>query len=89
MPSRRSDEAGPQARPQAFRYAGLGVQFSAVIGVFAWAGWWVDGKLGSAPWLLIVGVFLGFLGGLISLVHKIPSSTKKSSATERSSDQSS
>jgi F0F1-type ATP synthase assembly protein I len=64
------------------------MQFSAVIGVFAWAGWWLDGKLGSAPWLLIVGVFLGFLGGLISLVSKIPSSTKKSSATERSREHS-
>lgn len=89
MPSRHTDEAGPQARPQAFRYAGLGVQFAAVIGVFAWAGWWVDSKLGSEPWLLIVGVFLGFLGGLISLVSKVPSSTKKKSATDRSREHSS
>jgi F0F1-type ATP synthase assembly protein I len=54
-----------------FRYAGLGTQFAAVIGLFAWLGWWADGKLGTSPWLLLVGVFLGFLGGLVSIVKKV------------------
>lgn len=54
------------------RYASLGMQFAATIGLFAWAGWWLDGKLGTRPIALIVGVLLGFVGGLVSLVHKVP-----------------
>ena len=67
MPSR------PNSRGQRDlnRYAGVGVQFAATIGVFAFAGYWADGKLGSSPWLMIVGVFVGFGGGLASLVSKL------------------
>jgi len=54
------------------RYAGVGCQFGATIVLFAAAGWWLDGKLGSSPWLLIVGVFTGFGGGLYALVKKVP-----------------
>jgi F0F1-type ATP synthase assembly protein I len=31
-------------------------------------GWWVDGQLGSAPWLLVLGVILGFVVGIWHLV---------------------
>ncbi|MEZ6065222.1 MAG: AtpZ/AtpI family protein [Planctomycetaceae bacterium] len=30
-------------------------------------GWWADGFWGVAPWLVIVGAILGFLGGMLSL----------------------
>lgn len=76
MPS-RTPARGPS---DLNRYAGVGVQFAGTIGVFAYAGYWADGKLGSSPWLMIVGVFLGFGGGLTSLVHKISPSTRPSDA---------
>ena len=41
------------------------------IGVFALGGHWLDGRLGSDPWLLILGVFVGFALGLVSLVSKL------------------
>jgi F0F1-type ATP synthase assembly protein I len=41
------------------RFAGFGVQFVAAILVFLYLGRWVDGKLGTAPLFLIVGVFVG------------------------------
>lgn len=31
-------------------------------------GWWVDDKLGSAPWLLILGVIVGFVVGIVHLL---------------------
>ena len=40
------------------RYAGLGFQFAATLLLFGAAGWWLDGKLGTDPWLLIAGIFL-------------------------------
>lgn len=53
------------------RYSGLGLQFAATIGVFALAGRWLDGRLGSSPWMLIGGVFLGFGLGLYSMITKM------------------
>jgi ATP synthase protein I len=57
------------------RYAGVGFQFGAAIILFALGGWWLDKRLGTTPWFLILGVFLGFGGGLYSLVKKVPGAT--------------
>jgi F0F1-type ATP synthase assembly protein I len=65
------------------RYAGLGLQFGAVITVLALAGAWADSKLGSAPWLLLGGVALGFFGATLSLVRHVPSSSSKPGAKPR------
>lgn len=53
------------------RLAGIGVQFGAVISLFALAGYWLDDRMGSSPWLLLLGVLLGFVGGTISLVKAV------------------
>ena len=53
-----------------YRYAGVGLQFAATLAVFALLGWWGDGKLGTSPWLLLIGVFAGFGLGFYSLVSK-------------------
>ena len=60
----------PSAFDDSIRYAGVGLQFAATMAAFALLGWWIDGKLGSRPWLLLVGVFAGFGLGFYSLVSK-------------------
>ena len=40
-------------------FAGLGLQFVIAILGGLYAGQWLDRKLGTAPWLLIIGVFTG------------------------------
>lgn len=40
-------------------FAGVGLQFGIIIVVFAFGGIWLDRKLGTSPWLVIVGVFGG------------------------------
>jgi F0F1-type ATP synthase assembly protein I len=39
---------------------GVGIGFLVECGLFAALGWWLDGKFGTNPWLLITGVGLGF-----------------------------
>ena len=46
--------------PGAAQYAGLGVTFGAGIVLFTLLGNWVDGRLGTEPWGLLLGVFGGF-----------------------------
>ncbi|MEW6074373.1 MAG: AtpZ/AtpI family protein [Planctomycetota bacterium] len=62
---------GSRIRSDWYRYSSLGMQFALTIGVFAFAGYWLDQKLGTGPWLLIALVFLGFFGGLLSMVAKV------------------
>jgi F0F1-type ATP synthase assembly protein I len=61
------------------RYAGLGFQFAAVLLAFGALGWWVDGLLGTRPWLLIVGVFVGAVGAFMALLRSVPKARSRSS----------
>lgn len=50
---------------------GLGLQFAASILLFLFVGHWLDGRLGSSPWLLIAGAFLGGGAGFYSLYRQL------------------
>lgn len=63
----------PRFSSDIYRYAGVGTQFAATLAVFGGAGWWLDAKLGSSPWLLLLGVFTGFGLGLYSMTLKLGS----------------
>lgn len=49
---------------------GSGLQFGAVIAVFAFAGLKADEYLGTSPWILLAGVALAFVGGTVSLLKR-------------------
>ena len=46
--------------PSAGQYGSIGLQFGVGLVVFTLAGNWLDRRLGTGPWLLLVGVMLGF-----------------------------
>ena len=70
------------------RLGGMGLHFAATIAVFGGGGYWLDSRLGSSPWLLIVGVFLGFGLGLYSMVLKLGPAGSGSGRSESTSDSS-
>ena len=45
------------------------MQFAATIVVSALAGVWLDKRLGSSPWLVIVAVFVGAALGFWNLIR--------------------
>lgn len=53
------------------RFGGMGLQFGATLCVFAFIGYWLDRWLGTLPIFLIVGVFVGFFGGTLSMVKRV------------------
>lgn len=65
------------------RYSGLGLSFAVTLLVFAAGGWWLDRKLESSPWFLIVGVFVGFGLSLYSMLQKLPSGARGRKAGTR------
>ena len=53
------------------QYAGLGMQLAASAALFAFLGVWLDRKLGTAPWLTILFVFVGAGAGIYSIYRKV------------------
>jgi F0F1-type ATP synthase assembly protein I len=68
----RSAPGGAGGTPPAgMEVAGIGFQFAAAILLFLYAGKWLDGKLGTAPLFLILGVFVGAGAGFYSMYRKL------------------
>lgn len=59
------------------RFAGHGIQFAIIIGLFAFGGIKLDDWLGTEPWMLLTLLFLGFVGATVSLVKQLPVQHKK------------
>ena len=49
----------------ASRVTTLGLEFALP----AWGGYWLDGKLRTAPWCVLLGAVLGFTVGLLHLLR--------------------
>jgi ATP synthase protein I len=57
--------------------AGLGMQFVVAILLFLFVGQWADKKLGTEPWLLIAGVFLGAGASFYSIYRRLMADQKR------------
>jgi ATP synthase protein I len=67
-PLRRAPKHGG---PQAGDMMGVGLQFAASILLFLFLGMWADRRLGTEPWLLIAGVFVGGAAGFWSMYRRL------------------
>ncbi|MFQ5747886.1 MAG: AtpZ/AtpI family protein [Planctomycetota bacterium] len=71
------------------RYSGIGLDFAVTVGLFTWAGWWLDGKLrlaGSFPLLLILGVFGGMVFGIYRMKRALESGSRDSTKAGKGSE---
>ncbi len=60
-------------------YLGLGIQLAAAVLVFYFIGAWADKKFDTAPWLMVVCVTMGVVGGIIQFFRSVAELTKKES----------
>jgi len=58
----------PKQPPESARALAAGLTFAVTVALFALGGLWLDGKLGTGPWFVLVGVLLGLVGGTIHLL---------------------
>ncbi len=70
-PRRTPHGAGKSGGAQPTELMGIGIQFVAVLLAFLFAGKWLDERLGTSPWLLMIGVFLGFGLSLLYIYRKL------------------
>jgi len=75
----RSDAAGPSLGT----YAGHGLQFAISIIVFLYAGQWLDRKLGTAPWLMLLLMFVGAGASFFSMYRKLMAAQERDEAERR------
>lgn len=74
-PKKESDPRPPIA--DAAEYAGAGLQFAGAILLFLFVGRWLDGRLGTEPWLLLLGVFTGASAGFYTLYRQLVTTPRK------------
>jgi ATP synthase protein I len=66
-------------------FGAIGLQFAATIVVFAFIGIWLDRRLGTSPWMLLICVFVGAGGGFYSMYRLVTRRAAKG-ASERKDD---
>jgi F0F1-type ATP synthase assembly protein I len=69
---KRLDELKREYAPQSSPSSGMssiGLELGLVVVVLALGGWWLDKKFGTSPWLLLIGCFVGIVGGLYRLIR--------------------
>lgn len=60
------------AYQKAAPYLGASTTLVASVGLFTWAGIWLDGKVGTkVPWFTMLGAVVGMTGGFISFFRTV------------------
>jgi F0F1-type ATP synthase assembly protein I len=80
--------AGGPRRPEdgsttAAQFAGLGLQLAVCIVGGLYLGQWLDRRLGTDPWLMITGVFVGFGASFYSMYRKLTAAQAREDAARR------
>jgi ATP synthase protein I len=68
------------------QFAGVGLQFALSILVFVYVGQWLDRKLGTAPWLLLAGVFVGAGASFYNMYRKLMAAQARDEALKARRD---
>ncbi len=75
------------------RSLGAGLTLVVCVLLFAFGGRWLDGQLETRPLFMLIGIALGFIGGMIHFVSSVapnalPWKKRKRSSTSNSNDSS-
>ena len=76
-PYRRSAVSGTAT------YAGAGLQFAFSLLAFLFIGQWLDRRLGTDPWLMMLGVFLGAGGGFYAMYRRLMAAQEREEAEQK------
>jgi ATP synthase protein I len=80
------EPAGSAARGQPVRVATVatgGIEFAVTILLGVFAGQWLDRRMGTAPWLVILGVLLGAAVGFYNLYRTLTTAQHRGSSRAR------
>jgi F0F1-type ATP synthase assembly protein I len=55
----------------------LGIQLAAAVVFFFFIGWWLDTRMGTSPTFELIGLLVGFAGGMIKFFRSAAEMSKK------------
>lgn len=55
-----------------YKYVQIGLELAAGVGLGFWAGYRLDQKFGSAPWLMLAGAAAGLGAGFYLVFRELP-----------------
>ena len=61
------DAALNHGKKNPWALAGVGLELGVAIAVFSAGGWWLDGKFDTQPWLMLLGLSIGLIGGTYNI----------------------
>jgi F0F1-type ATP synthase assembly protein I len=67
---------------QGARMSAVGLEMGVSVLLGYGAGWWVDGKIDSAPWGGVIGISMGFAAGVRSMWRLAKQIDRESAAEE-------
>jgi ATP synthase protein I len=84
MGEKGTPSRGKVTSPAAF--AGAGLELTGLILLGLYAGKWVDKRLGTAPWLLILGVFAGAAAGFFNMYRILTTAERRAKSHHNASN---
>lgn len=73
----------PRRSPYLLVAVDFGYTLLASLGLFGGLGWWLDGKLHTAPGFLIAGILLGLAVGFNGLIRRLNAIERAEKAAKR------
>ena len=71
----------------AAQLATIGTVMGACVGIGLAAGWWLDKKLGTGPWLAVAGTILGSIAAFRELIRMVSQARKEEEQLQEDSEQ--
>lgn len=81
-PSTTSDRVAAATREsiRTLKMSSVGIELAVSVLLGLFVGRWLDGKLGTSPWLMIVLLCLGFTAGLRSIIRTMDKASRDADA---------
>jgi ATP synthase protein I len=70
-PDRQDREQGLAGYGKATEIIAAALQLAVAVILMYFLGNWLDGKFGTAPWLMLAGLMVGFAGGLTAFLRSV------------------
>jgi F0F1-type ATP synthase assembly protein I len=80
-------KSGPGTAAEASRYLGVGLTWALSTALFLYLGSVADRRLGTEPWLTLIGAFVGAVAGFWYMYRQLVIDPERKRAAERRAQQ--
>jgi ATP synthase protein I len=75
-----AQDRGPSPLFRALGNASIGIEMGVATAIGWYAGYWADGRLGTGPWLMLVGLLFGVAAGFRGLYRAARQAQRETAA---------